>query len=102
MISGVAAGFVKSVAEGKYGEGPKKVYWFLAGKKTWIAIGIAALAGVGQVAVNVLSGCVPECGSAESVAQLQGLLNHVPAIVGFLVAVGLFDAAVRIEPPKKG
>jgi len=101
MLSGILAGVVKDAAQGKYGEGMKTLYWSLAGKKTVIALGIAALYGVGEVAVGILAQCVPECGSAEAVNQLSNILAYVPEVVGVLIAIGLFDAAVRIEPPKK-
>lgn len=101
MISGILANLVKDIAEGKYGEGPKKLYWSLAGKKTWIAMGIAALYGVGQVAVSVLAACVPECGSPEALLQLEGILKWVPEVVAVLIAIGIYDGAVRLDPPKK-
>jgi hypothetical protein len=101
LLSGLLPQFVKDVADGKHGEPAKSFYWALAGKKTVIALVIAALYGMAQVSVNVLGQCVPECGSAESLAQIEGILAYVPNIVTFLVAVGIFDAAVRIEPPKK-
>lgn len=101
ILSSLLAQVVKDVAEGKYGEGPKGLYWSLAGKKTIIALAIAAFYGMAHVALNVFGQCVPECATAESVAQMESWLSYVPTLVGFLVAVGLFDAAVRIEPPKK-
>ena len=101
MISGVLANFVKGLAEGDPNNLATKIYWKLAGKKTLIAIGIAGLYGVGQLAVTLLSACVPECGSPEALAQLEGILQWVPKVVLLLTGVGLYDAAVRLEPPKK-
>jgi len=101
MLSGLLAKLLKDVGEGKYGEGPKKFYWGMAGKKTWTGVGIVALYGLGQVAVNALGTCVPECGSPEALAQLENVLGYFPPAVAVLVTVGLVDAGVRIDPPKK-
>ena len=83
------------------GEGPKKFYWALAGKKTVITLVVAALYGVCLVVINVFSQCVPECASAADLAQLQGYLDQVPGVLALGVGLGIFDAAVRLEPPKK-
>lgn len=101
MLSSILGTLVKDVAEGKYGEGVKTFYWKLAGKKTIIALGIAALYAMGLAAVSVLTQCVPECGSAEAVAQLSTYVGYLPTLVAILIPLGLFDAAVRLDPPKK-
>ena len=101
LISGLLPNFVKTLAEGGYGEGPKKIYWALVEKKTIVAFIIAILYGVAQVALNVFGQCVPECATAESVAQFESLILYVPEIVATLIAVGLYDKAVRLDPPKR-
>jgi hypothetical protein len=82
--------FVKKLAEGDFGAGPAKVYWWLAGKKTWIALGLAAIAGALSLAY--------ELGLCAPCYDYVGLI--VTISVG-LAAVGLFDGAVRITPPVK-
>lgn len=101
LVAGLLPNFVKGVAEGKYGEAPKKVYWALSEKKTVTALVITMLYGIAKVALYTFAQCVPECATAESVAQMEAFLAYVPELVGVLVAVGLFDKAVRLEPPKK-
>lgn len=101
MVSSILAKIVKDIAEGKYGQKPKDWYWWAAGKKTLIALGIAAFYGVAQVGLSIFAQCVPECGSQQAVDQLAGAVAWIPRIVTVLIAVGLFDAAVRLEPPKK-
>jgi hypothetical protein len=101
MVSGLLAGFVKDLGNGKFGEGPKKIYWSLAGKKTWISLGLAATYGVIQLAGTLLSVCVPECASAENLVQLTGVGEWILRAVTVLIPIGLYDAAVRIEPPRK-
>ncbi len=82
------AGLVKDIADGKYGAKPKALYWWAAGRKTNTAMILAgaaaalyALSGTGQCA---------ECGKyAEWIVWAAGILG----------TVGLYDSAVRIEPP---
>lgn len=101
LIAGLLPNFVKGVAEGKYGEGSKKVYWALAEKKTISALIIVLLYGVAQVALNVFSQCVPECTTQAAVDQWAAMIAYVPEVVAFLIAVGLYDKAIRLDPPKK-
>lgn len=101
LISGLLPNFVKGVAEGQYGEGLKKVYWALSEKKTVTALIITMLYGIAKVVLYTFAQCVPECATAESVAQMEAFLTYVPELVGVLIAVGLFDKAVRLDPPKK-
>jgi len=84
----ILAIFVKKLAEGDFGAGPAKAYWWAAGKKTWTAIAFAAVA------------------TALTIAYELGLCEPCYAYVGTLItisvglaAVGLFDGAVRITPP---
>lgn len=101
MISGLLPNFVKGVAEGQYGEPLKKFYWMLAEKKTVTALVIVMLYGIAKVVLFTFAQCVPECATAESVAQMESFLAYVPELVGVLIAVGLYDKAVRLDPPKK-
>ena len=88
-MSQILARIIRGVAEGKYGAAAKKVYWFLAGKKTITGI-VCAAAYAGLLAAQATGTCA-ECGKyAETLAY----------VAGFLVTVGLFDAAVRLDPPK--
>lgn len=89
-MSKILALGVKMLAEGKFGEGPAKAYWWLAGKKTHIALALAAVYGV-------LYGA-GEKGLCQPCGEWAG---WVVGLSGVLVTVGLFDAAVRIEPPRK-
>jgi hypothetical protein len=101
LISGLLPNFVKGVGEGKYGEGVKAAYWAVADKKTVIALMIAMAYGVAQVVFSVMGQCVPECASAEALEQWASMIAYVPELVGVLIAVGLYDKAVRLDPPKK-
>ena len=79
---------VWKVAEGDFGEGPKRAYWWLAGKKTWtgIALGVAwyALSDAGQRGL-----CAPCASYAEWLLYLSGIL----------VSTGLLDKALRSAAP---
>jgi hypothetical protein len=82
--------FVKGIAEGKYGPRAQATYWWLAGRKTLIAAGLAAAAGAAWALES--AGVCPDCG---------GYAEWVISAAGVLGAIGLYDQAVRIEPPKK-
>jgi len=101
LLSGLLPGIVKSIGEGAYGEVPKSIYWWLAGKKTIIAVTFAAAYGMAQVALGVFAQCVPGCGSALALAQMTTWVGMMPYIATVLVTIGVFDAAVRLDPPKK-
>jgi len=101
LISGLLPNFVKGVAEGQYGEPLKKAYWVLAEKKTVTALIIVLLYGVAQVVLTVFSQCVPECATQASVDQWAAMVKYVPELVAVLIGVGLYDKAIRLEPPKK-
>ena len=81
---------VKGVAEGKFGEKAKKVYWAVEGVKTPISIVLAVL-------VSALELCVQNGLFTEAAPAIPVLYS----IAGFLLAVGLYDGAVRAEPPSK-
>jgi hypothetical protein len=79
---------VTQVAEGKLGEGPKSVYWWLAGKKTWITVIVAGLAeGLSSMPAEQ---CEP-CAQYGEWAWMAA---------GVLLVVGLWDGAIRAVPPK--
>lgn len=80
---------INAIAEGHFGEGPKKIYWALAGKKTWITVGVAGVATALE--------SVP----AEMCAQCAQYTDYVWSAAGFLLVTGLWDGAVRAVPPKK-
>lgn len=101
MVSGLLAGFVKDLGNGRFGEGPKKLYWKLAGKKTWISLGLAATYGIIQLAGTLLATCVPECATPENLVQLTAIGDWIFRAVAVLIPIGLYDAAVRVDPPKK-
>lgn len=89
-MSKILAMGVKMLAEGRFGKGPAAAYWWLAGKKTWIAVALAGIYGV----LYEASGR----GLCQPCAEWSDWILNAS---GVLVAVGLFDAAVRIEPPRK-
>lgn len=86
----ILAVLVKKLAEGDFGAGPAKVYWALAGIKTYTAIAFAA-AGL------VLS----QLSQHGLCAACDGYVASLLTVAGFLATIGLFDGAVRIEPPQK-
>lgn len=81
---------IKGVAEGKFGEKPKTIYWALEGYKTLIAFVLAVATFALEYAVN--AGLWPEAAVAVPVLY---------SIAALLAAVGLYDGAVRTEPPNK-
>ncbi len=101
LLSSFLPGIVKGVGDGQYGEGVQKVYWWFAGKKTWISIGLfAAYTFVTYVLVPVL--LMSGVAQPETVPALQAWVSWIPPAVPFLIGIGVFDAAVRIEPPQDG
>lgn len=90
MLGKLLAIAVKKLAEGDFGTGPAKVYWWLAGKKTPLAVAVAAVAGGLSLAYKY--------GLCEPCADyVDGIIKAA----GILVAIGVFDAAVRIAPPER-
>jgi hypothetical protein len=81
---------IKMLAEGKFGKPPAAVYWWLAGKKTFIAIVLAAVYGALYQA--------HERGLCAPCADWSGWLLGAAA---FMATIGIVDGAVRIEPPQK-
>lgn len=89
-MSTILTKLVKALAEGKFGAGPAKAYWWLAGRKTYTGIALGA-------AYFVLHG-----GAAAGVCEPCGGYAHGLAVASItLVSVGLLDAAIREEPPVK-
>ncbi len=88
-VSKIIAYLLKRLAEGGFGGGPKAAYWWLAGKKTYIA---AALA-IATYGLSYLSdhGVCPPCASYNT---------YLLALAGFLASIGLIDGALRTDPPK--
>ena len=89
-MSKILAVMVKKLAEGDFGAGPAKAYWWLAGKKTWLALVI----GVAAFALNEASGrglCDP----------CQDYVTTLGTVAGVLAAAGLYDGALRTPAPQK-
>jgi hypothetical protein len=101
-LSSFLPGLVKGMAEGQYGPVPEKLYWALAGKKTWISVGIGALWAFGwYVVIPALQACGVDCGAATNVPQITAWLDVVKDVVPWLIAAGIADAGLRLEPPQK-
>jgi hypothetical protein len=80
----------KALAEGQFGEVPKKIYWFLAGKKT--IIGALLLAwGTGMEAV---------CANYPDFAYSCEVATWVYWLGGMLTVVGLADGGTRSPWPE--
>lgn len=101
LLSSFLPGIVKNLGDGQYGAGPQKVYWWLAGKKTWISIGIGAVWAFGHtVVVPALVAC--QCAADGTIPSIEGALGWVASVVPWLILMGIVDAGIRLEPPKKG
>jgi len=77
-------GIIRDIADGKSGAGPKKVYWYLCGKKTTVS----AIAGL---AFAALAAWKP-----------QLALDWAPTVtlvLGIAVTVGVADRAWKDAPP---
>jgi hypothetical protein len=81
---------IKMVAEGDFGPEAQKVYWTLAGVKTWIT----AVIVIATFALETAStqGLCPDC---------SAWAGYLYMAAGILFAVGLYDGAVRADAPKK-
>lgn len=84
----------RSAAEGDFGPVAKKVYWFLAGKKTWV---IAILSAFGAFLVE-LEASPADCAAIQCTVIYKYLNTYGPVIVAALTASAL-DDALRQEPP---
>jgi hypothetical protein len=85
---------VKAIAEGKLGELPKRLYWRLAGAKTYI--GMAFGAAWALLTWGTESGTCGKLGY-----DCTAWANTLGVIAAFLMAVGLFDGALRTKAPDK-
>jgi hypothetical protein len=81
---------IKGVAEGKFGEEAKAVYWAVEGYKTVIGL-------VGGLLIYILEQVVAAGYWPEAAPAIPVLY----AIAAFLLSVGLYDGALRSEAPKK-
>lgn len=81
---------VKAIAEGKAGKVPAAIYWKLAGWKTPIALGLGILSGALKFLEN--QGACSDCALYS---------EQLFAFSAFLAMVGLYDSAIRLEPPKQ-
>ena len=103
LISSFLPGIVKDIGDGKYGVGPQKVYWWFAGKKTWISLGVGAVWAFGHyVVLPALASCAPECVQPDTIPQIESWLGMLGSAAPWLVMFGLADAGLRLDPPKKG
>lgn len=81
---------VKMLAEGKFGAGPAKLYWKLAGWKTPIALGL----GIIGASLKFLE--------SQNACSACGLYSEqLVALSLVLGSIGLYDSAIRLEPPKQ-
>ncbi len=85
---------VKALAEGRFGEAPKKAYWFLAGKKMYIGAVLGAVAALLQWGTS--SGTCGQLG-----LDCTGYTATLASVAGILALIGLYDGAVRAEAPNK-
>jgi hypothetical protein len=93
-LKGVSLGkllawFVTKLAEGDFGAGPAKVYWALAGVKTWIAFGLVTVMGVMHFAAE--NGFCAPC---------EDYVATILKVVPYLIAAGIYDAAIRYRSPQ--
>lgn len=82
-------GVFKAAAEGSFGEPVRKLYWFLAGKKTIL----------GAVFVGVGYGLEAICNANPDYAWGCAWSGHVMAVGQFLALVGLVDGGTRSPWP---
>ena len=82
---------IRAVAEGKAGEKPKAIYWWLAGKKTQTGLIIGAVTAGMEYLVSAPPDYVWE----------QPTVTVLYTFASVLVAAGLADGLARQEPPKK-
>lgn len=93
-MSGFIALFVRKLAEGDFGELPKQIYWRLAGAKTYIGMAFGA-----AWALLVWAQDAGICNAQGW--DCKGWGTTLASIAAFLVLVGLWDGALRSQPPSK-
>lgn len=95
VMGQIIAYILKLWAEGKFGAPLAAVYWWLAGKKTYIAAALGAL----YVALLKLG---EASASGEVVcAPCVGYADYVLWFAGFLASIGFIDGALRTAAPKR-
>jgi len=81
---------LRALAEGKFGETPKAIYWKTAGYRTLTGAALSAVAvGAGQV-----------CGSYPDYAWSCDVAKYALAVGVFLAGVGLADGGTRAPWPE--
>lgn len=102
LLSSFIPGLIKNVAEEKFGKGPAKIYWFLAGKKTTVSAVIGAVWSFGHFVVIPYLAAQPEGAvDAATIPSIEGWLSYLPMVLLVLVPAGIADAGLRLEPPQK-
>ena len=94
VLSKILAVIVTKLAEGDFGDGPKKLYWWLSGKKT--ALGLLFGAAWALLDYGQTSGFCLAQG-----LDCAGLATTLGTIAAFLLAAGLYDGALRSPAPNK-
>ena len=88
----ILARIVAGIGEGRFGAGPKRLYWWLVGRKTAIAMVIAFVAGIVETADR--TGVCARWG-----LDCAGYSAGLAGLAGALAAIGLYDGALRTPPP---
>lgn len=84
--------FVRGIGEGQYGQWAAKLYWWSAGKKTNTAMGLYVLSAA-LWAAHGISLC--DLMAVDCLTAMEWIAKAATA----LAAVGLYDKAIRIDPP---
>lgn len=87
-VSKIIAMLIRKVAEGDFGAKPAAVYWFLAGKKTYLGVALASLAFA-----------LSRAGEAGVCGECEAWVKTLGGVAAFLISIGLVDGAVRTYPP---
>jgi hypothetical protein len=90
-VAQVLPALLRACADGDLGPQAKAIYWALAGKKTYIGIGLA----VAAFALEKLVAAPPDY------AWETWTLGLVYSFSGIFFAAGLVDDPLRQEPPKQ-
>jgi hypothetical protein len=103
LLSGMIPGLIKKVAEEEFGKGPAKVYWWFAGKKSLISALLGAAWAMGYfVVIPYLAGQPVGAIDPTTIPQIESWLSTLATVVVPLaVSIGVADASLRLEPPKK-
>lgn len=79
----------RAIAEGQAGETPKKIYWFLAGKKTFIGALLIGLGTAGEAVCANYTGYQWTCEASTWIYYLGALM----------ASAGLVDGGTRAPWP---